>query len=100
MKSSIKVEGGNIVAGLDTNQDGENSLSLKLSINEAIQEGLAALKKGEKKEVSVDAKKVDIVFEGSTIKLKIDTDGDGESLLELELDMVEVLDEAAGSLLG
>ena len=90
-KVNFKVEDGFLKAGIDANEDGQESMNLKLSMNEAIQE---AFQKG----VSIEgAKVVDFKFELTRLKLVIDTDKDGENLLELDIDLAEAIDEATGA---
>ena len=99
-KASIKFEDGKLVAGLDMNEDGQNSISIKMSMNEALQEGMAALKKGEKKEVTVEAKAVKLVFVDGKIAVSVDTDRDGEELLSVAVDMTESVEEIASAVFG
>lgn len=96
----IEYRDGHIVAGIDSNKDGENSVSVKLSIAEALQEGFAALKKGEKKEIVVDVKSVRYKFEDGKIIVEVDTDKDGEALLTVDVDMAESFEEIAAKALG
>ena len=92
-KALIKFEDGKIVAGIDSNEDGQNSITFKLSVGEAVQEGLAALKKGEEKSVALEVKKVKLLFIDGKIKITVDTDQDGDALLEVEVDLAESFDE-------
>lgn len=86
-KLNYEVKEGVLHMGADSNEDGENSISLKLHLNEAIQE---AFKKGEAVE---GVKVVGFKFELTKLKLQLDTDKDGENLLELEIDLAESFDE-------
>lgn len=72
---------------VDTNEDGEKVVGLKLHLSEALQE---AFKRGGELE---GAKVVSAKFEGASLMLVVDTDKDGEPLLELELSVLEGLDE-------
>ncbi len=94
-KASIKFEDGKIVAGLDTNEDGENSVEVRLNLKEGFEEGFAALKKGEEKTISVDAKAVNFVFKDNSIFVVIDTDKDGEELMDVKIDISESFEEIA-----
>lgn len=87
--SKVKSEfvDGKFNLGVDLNEDGENSLNMKLNLNEAMQE---AIKRGEAIE---GAKLVDFKFELTKMVLILDTDKDGEPLLELVVDLPEVFDE-------
>lgn len=87
-KVKYEVEGGALNVGLDYNEDGEKSLNAKLFLNEVIGELVA---KGEAKE---DVKVTSFKFELPKLIVVIDTDKDGENLLELELDVMEALQEA------
>lgn len=97
-KASIKILKDQISAHMDLNEDGEPSLSLKVHMSESLQEAIEAFKKGEKKTVEVDAKKVAFTFDPlKGMSLAIDTDQDGEKSVELDLSLIEAVDEA-GSL--
>jgi len=85
----IEVKDGKILAGVDTNKDGEQSLSAVVKIDEAIQEAIA---RGEAIEGN---KVVSVKFELTKLKIVVDSDKDGESLLELTVDLAEVYDEIA-----
>ena len=95
----IKYEDGKIIGGLDSNKDGELSLGLELSIGEALEEAMGAMKKGEKVEVTVEAKAVKYSFEDGKIKITVDTDKDGEVLLSAYVDMAEAFEEIAAAVL-
>lgn len=73
--------------GVDTNEDGENSIVMNVNLSEALQEIVA---RGEKVE---GAKLVDFEFGLGGMKLKLDTDIDGEELLELEIKFAEIVEE-------
>jgi len=70
-KGSVKFEEGKLLAGLDTNEDGENVLTFKMNLNESIQEALAKLSKGESTKIVVDAKKVELDFGLNGMKLTV-----------------------------
>lgn len=89
-KFDVKAEDGALCLGIDLNEDGEKLMMAKLNVSEAIQE---ALQRGESIEVE-GAKVVGFKFELTKLKLMIDTDKDGEKLLELEIDLAEALDES------
>lgn len=90
-KFDVKFENGNLSFGLDSNQDGQKSISGKLFLNEAIQEVIA-------KGTAIEgAKVVDFRFELTKMVLIIDTDKDGERLMELEIDLGESIDEATSA---
>jgi len=84
---SADVVDGNFEFSVDSNKDGESSLKGKLGFGEAFQE---AFKKGE---AVPGVKVVDFEFQLTKLVLKLDTDRDGESMFELELDLAEVADE-------
>lgn len=86
-KVNYKVEGGKLLLGLDSNEDGANSIDLELEINEAIQEAFA---KGEEVE---GAKSVKVAFTGTTLTVEVDSDKDGEALLLLKVNLAEAIDE-------
>ena len=75
------------VGQVDSDNDGVPALKATVYLNEAIQE---LLKRGVKKE---DVKIVDFEFSGLSLKLKLDTDQDGEELMELEVNLPESFDE-------
>lgn len=86
-KVNYKVQDNSLQVGLDANEDGQNSLTLKININEAIAE---AFKKG----AAVDGvKSASIKFEGSKLVLIVDSDKDSEQLLSLEADLFEAIEE-------
>lgn len=86
-KLNYKVQDNNLLVGLDTNQDGQNSLELKLNLSEAVKE---AFSNGTSLE---GVKPAVIKFEGTKLILVVDTDKDGEHLLTLNLDLIETLEE-------
>ena len=63
-------------------------MTASISMGEAIQE---VLQKGEK---VAGAKLVDFEMGIAGLKLTLDTDQDGEKLLELEINLAEALDES------
>ena len=86
-KLNYEVKDNALSVGLDANQDGQNSLNLKLQLSEAVQEAFA-------KGVAVEGvKSASIKFEGSKLVLVVDTDKDGEALLNLEVDLFEAIEE-------
>lgn len=94
-KFDVGFQDNKLRLGLDLNQDGEKLMLLDLNINEAIQE---AFKRGES--VVLEGAKV-VGFEFGmnekmrpTLKLKIDSDKDGESVMDLMLDLGEAMDES------
>lgn len=91
-KFPIEVKDGALNFGVDSNEDGEQSVSGKLHLAEAIGEALA---KGTQIE---GAKVVDFKFELTKLVLKIDSDKDGQPLLELTVDLGEAFDEVKGKL--
>ena len=93
-KGSVKIEEGKIIVGLDVNEDGENSLTLKVNINETISEALHKAKKGEETTIDLTGKKVELKFGIGGMKLVVDTDQDGEPSIELDLSLMEAFEEA------
>lgn len=87
-KINFEVKDNALNLGVDSNEDGEPLLKLKLNLTEGMQEIM-------NREAEITgAKVVDFSFSGTKLKLKLDTDKDGEALLELELDLMEGFDEA------
>lgn len=88
-KTNVKVDDGKVKIGLDSDQDGKNSVSLNLIIDEAVQE---IFNKGE----AIEGKAlVDFKFlPTGEISLSLDTDKDGEPSLQLEASIMEALQEA------
>jgi len=81
------IENGELVLAVDPNKDGQDVVSLKLNLSEAVSEAFA-------RGASVEGVKlVSLGFEGAKLKLAIDTDKDGERLVELVVDLAEVADE-------
>lgn len=91
LRPGISIEGSTVVFGMDTNNDGQNAISGKVNLPEGFSEIMAKLKKGEK--VEVEAKKVTFAFEGTSLVVGVDTDGDGEKSVELAVDMAETFEE-------
>lgn len=87
-KFPVTFEDSKLVAGYDGNEDGQNSVSLKLNLKEGLSE---LISKGVAK---IDVKTLTLKKDGSKISLYVDTDKDGEAILEGELDVGEALDEA------
>jgi len=87
-KVDISVEDKVIVMKTDLDQDGKESSKMKLFMNEAIQEIFA---KGVKKE---DVKIVDFELSPMGLVLKLDTDKDGQNLLEYSISFGEIFGEA------
>lgn len=92
MKPSIEVKDGSLHVGIDTNADGQNVADLKLNISEAVGEAFA---KGQEIE---GAKVVSFKFDGPKLVLKIDSDKDGQALLEVVVDLGEAYDEVNAAL--
>lgn len=91
-KVKLKVEEGAVLFSVDSNEDGQDSIKIKLNLGEAVQEAF-------QREESIEgAKIVDFKFSFTKLQLKIDTDRDGENLLELELDLGEIFDEVKDQL--
>lgn len=96
----VDFKDGAFVAGIDTDKDGKDSVGVKLNLQEAFQEGMSALGKGEEKEVEVEVKKLRLKFKDGKVKAVVDTDQDGESLLDVEVDMAESFDEVSQKVWG
>lgn len=92
---NIKMDGATFEASLDTDGDGVKSINLKLHLSEAFQEAMEKFKGGEEviDPVKVEVKALELKFVGGTMQLSIDTDKDGEKLLELEANLMEAVDE-------
>ena len=91
----IKFENGILEAGLDTNNDGENAVSVKLDTKEGLEEAFARVLKGEStgEKITLDGKTIEVEFGVGGVKLKVDTDRDGEPLLVLDISLMESFDE-------
>ena len=86
-KFDFGFEGSELSLSIDLNDDGQESVAVKLDVSEAIQEALQNSKPVE------GAKLVDFSFDDSKLKLKIDSDKDGDTVLELSIDLMEAFDE-------
>ena len=86
-KFDVSAEDGALVFKVDLNEDGEPVVHGKLNFGEGIQE---AFQRGEAIE---GAKVVSFKFDLSKLVIAIDTDKDGEKLLELTIDLAEAIDE-------
>jgi translation elongation factor EF-1beta len=87
-KFEVKFKESKLELSLDTNQDGQKLVYIKVNMNEALQE---TMNRGDKIE---GAKLVSFEFGLKGLKLKLDTDQDGEELLEMNIDFMEAIDEA------
>lgn len=87
-KFKIAVVENELLGTLDTNEDGQPSASIKLNLNELVQE---AFQKGGEIE---GAKLAGFKFTLSKLIIEIDTDKDGEKLLTFEVDLGEAIDES------
>lgn len=93
-KFSLNVESGKLSINLDTNQDGEPVFKASVNLSEALQETMMR-----KSSIAIEgAKIVELKLDVTKLKLKIDTDRDGEALLEFELDLAEAFDEVSGAI--
>lgn len=86
-KLSSVFEGNKLKVGLDLNEDGEKSVELELSVNEALQEAMRTGKEVE------GVKMVSMKFVGSKMVIVLDTDKDGEPVAKLSVDLMESIDE-------
>ena len=88
-KFEVEFADNKLQMSLDTNQDGEKLMKASVYLSEAIQEALQR-----KDSVAIEGAKV-VSFDYNLTKMvvKIDTDKDGEPLMELEIDLAEALDE-------
>jgi|GEM_PF-5943153 len=86
-KFKFKFEGMTAKASYDGNSDGEDSVAIKLALQEVYEELMA---KGEAKVDAVITFKRD----GGKISVSVDTDKDGEAVLEIEADILEGIQEA------
>ena len=78
-------EGSQVKAFIDSDNDGNKSLELKLGLKELVEE---ILLKGGKAE-----KKISFEMNGLNLVAKVDTDGDGEAVFELVANIAEAGDE-------
>ena len=88
---NVKVSEGVVAIGLDANQDGQNSITLKINSKEGLEELFA---KGEAK---IEVKTLSLKLEGTKIVGTLDTDKDGECVATLEADLLEGYEEAAAA---
>ena len=79
---------------VDADEDGEPSVSLKISLTEAMQE---AIRSGTQIE---GAKLVDFGFDEGKLVISIDTNLDGQPLLSLAVNLVESFDEISDMVRG
>lgn len=91
---SFGVKDGNLEFGIDSNKDGKNVISGKIMLSEAMQE---AFSKGT---AVAGVKTVDVKFDLTKLKITVDTDRDGEPLLELEVDLAEAFKEITQKISG
>lgn len=92
-KASCKLKNGKVVIGIDVNEDGENSILISLPMNEAISEAISRGK-------AIEGVKVtSLQFKGTSLLLVLDTDQDGEPMLEMTIDLGEVFDEVKDKIL-
>lgn len=94
-KVNYEMKDNKLEFGFDGNEDGENSITLKVNISESIQEAIAKAKKGEESTVVIDAKKVEMKFGVGGLSLSVDTDQDGEKSVELDVSLMEGFEEAS-----
>jgi len=90
-KVNVKVLDGSVNIGFDGNQDGQNSIGLKLNLKEGLEELFA------KGEVKVEVKLLTLKIEGTKILASIDSDKDGEPVATIEADLLEGYEEVAAS---
>ncbi len=86
-KVNFKIEDNQLKVGLDADQDGVNSLNLKVELSEAFKE---AFNKGTAVE---GIKSASIKFQDGKLVAVIDTDKDGVAALTLELNLPEGIKE-------
>jgi hypothetical protein len=89
-KINFEIKENKLQVGVDTDQDGEKSLDLKVHLGEAIQEAFA------RQEAIEGNKLVSIKFELTKLRIKVDTDKDGEEVLDLSIDLGESFSEVSG----
>jgi len=87
-KFDVGFEDNKLNLSLDTNQDGEKLMTLKINLPEAVQE---AFKKGEEIE---GQKVVNFKMSSKGLELSMDSDKDGEPSIELQVNLMEAVDEA------
>jgi len=88
-KLKINFEGTVLKVAFDANQDGQPSIELDIKLDEAAKE---LFQKG--KSVAIEGvKTVHVGFEGGKLKVGVDTDKDGQDVVDLKIDALEVLDE-------
>lgn len=88
-KFDVKVEENKLKLGLDSDEDGVNSVTLSIVLDEAVQE---ILKKGEAVEGETVVKFA--IQPTGELSLKVDTDKDGEPSVELNVNIMEGINEA------
>lgn len=86
-KFQQEIKDGKVKLGYDGNEDGQASVSVEINLTEAVQE---ALRQGEEVE---GAKVAEFRLEGADLVIKLDTDKDGEQVLDLRISLMEGVDE-------
>ena len=81
----LSVDKGMVVLGVDLNQDGDKSMTLTVSLDEAFEEVFQRKDQGKLK-FSHD-------IEGTSLVVKLDTDGDGEPVVVLRVKLLELIAE-------
>ena len=90
---NVKNDGAKVTVGLDTDQDGKNSVEVFVDAGEGLSELLGKLKGGELK-FNGSAK-----MDGDKVVLGLDLDNDGENSVEIRIAIMESIDEATGAIL-
>jgi len=81
------MKNGVFILSLDADSDGQPSVRMKLNSKESLSEAF------KRQEPILGAKVVSLKFTGTRLKLVLDTDKDGEPMLELEVDLIEMFQE-------
>ena len=90
-KLDFKFKDKKLLIGIDSNEDGENSIDIELFLSEAFSEAMS------RDQAIPGAKLVSLSFEDKKMKVVIDTDRDGEPLMIFRLDLAETFEEVVDS---
>lgn len=90
-------EGTNFNVSADTNEDGEASISLGLSMTEAISE-IGSLIGGKKEVVEIPVKVLRLTSQGGKLTVEVDPNTDGNPLLKVSADLAEIADEIVSAI--
>lgn len=90
-KINVTMEESKLKVGVDTNEDGQNAVEVKLNVKEGLEELFS------KGEVKLEVKTLSLKLVGTKVVMTVDTDKDGESLLEVDADLLESYEEVSAT---